>query len=198
MMRIVLALFLGMAMVQAGCEPVPETDDLRRYEDSILQSMAPPRVNDYSLTLRGTVEDTLSGRATFGPVVDGATGTTMMLIRLETGLDFGGGFFVAYPGRQLPPAGTYPITVFPEDSVRTAQPLQGFALGYRRGLLINMRSQEGSITLEEVSDTVVRARFTAELEGTIARPGGRATQGVLSATGEFSARPLGAGFVLGL
>lgn len=197
-MRLVLLLLLALAFVQAGCEPVPETDELRQYEDSILQAMAPPRENDYALTLRGTVEDTLSGRATFGSVVDGATGKTMVLIRLETGLDFGGGFFVAYPGTQLPPAGTYPITVFPEDSVRTAQPLQGFAVGYRRGLLINMRSTEGTITLEEVSDTLVRARFSADLEGTIARPGGRATPGVLSATGEFRARPLGAGFVLGL
>jgi len=197
-MRLVFCFLLGLAMLQAGCEPLPETDELRQYEDSIMQSMAPPRVNDYSLTLRGTVEDTLSGRATFGQVIDGATGTTMMLIRLETGLDFGGGFFVAYPGTTLPAKGTYPITVFPEDSVRTAQPLQGFALGYRRGLLVNMRSTEGTLTLEEVSDVLVRARFTATLEGTIARPGGRATPGVLSASGEFRARPFGAGFVLGL
>ena len=74
----------------------------------------------------------------------------------------------------------------------------GFVIVYRRGLLFDLASTEGTLTLNAVTDTLVAGTFTARLTGTVARAGGRPQQGVLDADGRFEAGGRGAGFILGM
>ena len=74
----------------------------------------------------------------------------------------------------------------------------GWFVVYRRGLLFNLASTEGTVTFEAVSDTLVAGRLDATLEGTGAAQGGLPERGTLTAEGAFRAHSHGAGFILGL
>lgn len=200
-MRLALPLFLAaLAASLPACEPAPTTargDEA--FEDSLLAAQeAEAEGDDYRVVLTGIEPDTLSGRARFGPVIDGPTQRPLVVIRLDTGTDFGGGFFVTHGGERLPGPGTYPIGAPPPDSLRARVAPTGFAIVYRRGLLFDLASTEGSITLTAVTDTLVSGTFTARLTGTVARAGGRPQQGTLDAQGRFEAGGRGAGFILGM
>lgn len=181
-----------------GGGPETVTDELGSADDSLLVHDLKPGEDDYRVELTGLVPDTLSGRATFGPVVDGPTGKRMMVVRLHTGLDFGGGFFVLAPGDGFPGVGTHPISVVPDSlKGKGAQP-SGLWVAYRRGLLFDLVSNAGTVTFTTLTDTLVAGTLDVTLAGTVALPGGSPQQGELTARGTFRAHSEGAGFILGL
>lgn len=193
-----LAVLLAASVPLAACERLPTRDAFGLSpDDSLAVAVEAPEGTDYRLVLRGFLPDTLGGRARFGTVVDGPTGDTMAVVRLDAGLDFGGGVFLCYPARRFPEAGTYPLGAYP-DSLRGKRLPDGWFVVYRRGLLYNMASSEGTLTLTAVTDTLVAGSFTGTLEGTGAAQGGLVQRGTLAMDGDFRAEADGAGFILGL
>lgn len=152
---------------------------------------------DYEVFLLGAMPDTLRGAAYFGQVVDAQSNQTVSVVRMETGFDFGGGFFITYGGEAFPQPGQYSIAPFPADSIRARGLPAGFSVRYRRGLLINLRATGGTFTLETVNDTLIAGRFEADLAGLLALPGGRPREGTLRALGRFEAEAKGAGYIIG-
>ena len=203
-----LPVALVFVAVLTGCEeqlrrltgdaPAAPTGEFGSADDSLLVHDVQPGEDDYRIELSGLVPDTLSGRATFGRVVDGPTGKTMSVVRLRTGLDFGGGFFVLVPADRFPAPGTYPISVVPDSLAATSAQPGGLWVAYRRGLLFDLVSTDGTVTFTTVVDTLVAGRFDVTLAGTVALPGGSPQEGSLTARGSFRAHPEGAGFILGL
>lgn len=207
MLRLLPAVLVSV-LVLAGCgeqlrrlggeEPPGGTGEFGSADDSLLVYDVQPGEDDYRVELTGLVPDTLAGRATFGRVVDGPTGKVMSVVRLRTGLDFGGGFFILAPGDRFPAPGTYPISVVPDSmKAKGAQP-DGIWVAYRRGLLFDLVSTQGTVTLTAVTDTLVSGRLDVTLAGTVALPGGSPQDGELRARGSFRAHDEGAGFILGL
>lgn len=158
---------------------------------------AVPSQTDYEVFLVGAMSDTLRGPAHMGDVVDAQSGETVAVIRLDTGFDFGGGFFLTYGADQLPAPGAYTVEPFPADSIRDAGLPAGFSARYRRGLLINLSATEGTVRLDEVSDTLVTGSFDISLTGLLALPGGEPREGSVRALGEFRAHTTGAGYIIG-
>ncbi len=152
---------------------------------------------DYEVILVGAMPDTLRGPAHAGDVVDAQSGQTVAVIRLDTGFDFGGGFFLTYGDAQLPAPGVYTVEPFPADSIRDAGLPVSFSARYRRGLLINLRATEGTVRLDEVSDSLVAGSFDISLTGLLALPGGAPREGSVRALGEFRAHTTGAGYIIG-
>ncbi len=193
---------LGLAAALGACEQVPEsgtaTPVTGTADDSLLAREADRPQDDYRLVLSGISADTLTGSARFGPVVDGPTGDTMMVIRLNTGLDFGGGFFLLHPSERMPGPGTYPLAPPLPDSLKRKRLPTGFWVAYRRGLIFDLVSTEGQVVLETVTDTMISGRLDVTLDGKVALPGGRVQQGEVKAKGTFRAHAEGAGFILGL
>lgn len=189
---------LAVLPLLAACERLPAMDTFGRApDDSLAAAVEAPEGSDYRLVLRGFLPDTLEGRARFGLAVDGPTGDTMAVVRLDAGFDFGGGVFLCHPGSRWPAAGTYPLAAFP-DSLRGKRLPDGWFVVYRRGLLFNMASTEGTVTLGAVTDTLVSGQINAALDGTGAAQGGLVQRGTLTAEGDFRAEPDGTGFILGL
>ena len=206
MPRLRFILACALLAVATGCEggiggaageaASAVTDAFGSADDSLLAYEVRPGDDDYRVELTGLVPDTLAGRARFGRVVDGPTGKVLSVIRLNTGLDFGGGFFIIAPGDRLPGVGAHAIATVP-DSLKGQQP-NGLWVAYRRGLLIDLVSTGGTVTIESVTDTLVAGTLDVTLAGTIALPGGSPTDGELRARGRFRAHNEGAGFILGL
>lgn len=201
---------LLLLLVAAGCEPLPgqveeETDERSALEDSLVlaeeqaAAEAARRIAeaDYRVSIGGAMADTLSGAASFGPIVDARTGQELIVIRLGTRIDFGGGYFLSYTGTELPEPGRYRISPFPPDSVRSEALPQGWSARYRRGLLVNLRAQEGTLELETVSDTLVTGTFEIDMDGTVAAAGGTPVYGEITSRGDFEARPGLSGFLIG-
>ncbi len=190
----------------SGCEgqlggPGPDaattSDTFGSADDSLLVHEVQPGEDDYRVELTGIVPDTLSGRASFGRVVDGPTRQILSVVRLNTGLDFGGGFFILMPGERFPGVGTHPVATV-ADSLRGRVQPNGLWVAYRRGLLFDLVSTDGTVTFDAVSDTLVSGTVDVTLTGTVALPGGSPTDGVLRARGTFRAHSEGAGFIIGL
>jgi hypothetical protein len=196
-------LLASFLILLSACEQVPESGGTVAVtgtaDDSLLarEEAAGPR-DDYRVVLTGLSPDTLTGRARFGPVVDGPTGQIMTVIRLNTGLDFGGGFFVLFTGNRLPGPGTYPLAPPLPDSLRGKRLPSGFWLAYRRGLIFDLVSTGGQIVIQSRTDTLVTGQFNGTLAGRVALPGGRVQEGEIEAQGTFRAHNEGAGFILGL
>ncbi len=204
-----LALLLLCLFV--GCEPFPDRapaedddptaalDDSLRLAEEEARAQAQQRIADadYRVSIGGAMSDTLSGRATFGPIIDARTGEEVIIVRLETGIDFGGGYFLSYGGTELPGPGRYPITPFPADSVRDQGFHSGWSARYRRGLLVNLRAQGGTVTLESVTDTLLVGTFEIDLVGTVAATGGTPVPGEVSSRGDFKAHNGVGGYIIG-
>ncbi|HYE57963.1 MAG TPA: hypothetical protein VD948_05635, partial [Rhodothermales bacterium] len=191
-----------LLLVLSACERVPEPATVNvtgTADDSLLarEQAAGPR-EDYRVVLTGLAPDTLTGRARFGPVIHGPTGQPMSVIRLNTGLDFGGGFFLLHPGHQLPGPGTYPLAPPLADSLRGKRLPSGFWVAYKRGLVYDLVSTQGEVVIQSKTDTLITGQFNATLAGRVALHGGRVQEGEVQAQGTFRARGEGAGFILGL
>jgi hypothetical protein len=192
----------------AGCEPLPETqdrsqatalDDSLRLAEQEAAAEAQRRFDaaDYRVSIGGAMADTLSGAARFGPMIDARTNKELIVVRLETGIDFGGGYLLSYAGTDLPAPGRYEINPFPPDSVRSDQLHQGWSARYRRGLLVNLRAESGTITLDTVTDTLIAGSFEIDLVGTVAAAGGTPVDGEVTTQGDFRARSGVDGFLIG-
>ena len=166
-------------------------------DDSLLVHEVQPGEDDYRVELTGSVPDTLSGSARFGRVLDGPTQRLLSVVRLNTGLDFGGGFFILMPGERFPGVGAHPVATV-ADSLRGHTQPNGLWVAYRRGLLFDLVSTDGTVTFDIVSDTLVSGSLDVTLTGTVALPGGSPTDGSLRARGSFRAHNDGAGFIIGL
>ncbi len=203
------ALFLLCLL--AACEPFPDQsaeddddqttalDDSLRLAEQEARDQVQQRIADadYRVSIGGAMSDTLSGRATFGPIIDARTEQEIVIVRLETGIDFGGGYFLSYGGTELPGPGRYSITPFPADSVRADGFHQGWSARYRRGMLVNMRAESGTLTLETVSDTLLVGTFDIDLIGTVAATGGTPVPGEVSSRGDFKAHSGIGGYIIG-
>jgi hypothetical protein len=196
-------------LLAAGCEQLPgsaeETVLVDALEDSLALAEEQARAEaaqrladaDYRVSIGGAMADTLSGTATFGPIVDARTEQELIVIRMGTSIDFGGGYFLSYTGSELPSPGRYDVNAFPPDSVRSDQLPQGWSARYRRGLLVNLRAQSGRLDLETVTDTLIAGTFEIDMNGTVAAPGGTPVYGEVSSRGDFEARPGVSGFLIG-
>ncbi len=192
----VQALLLLLALAIAGCEGFSDASEEAARADT-LGVEAQPTNDSYEVILVGSMADTLQGAAHFGKVVDAETGKMVNVIRLETGFDFGGGFFLSYGAESLPPPGQYSVEAFPSDSLQSRVLPEGFSARYRRGLLINLRATGGTLTLDAVTDTLVSGSFDITMEGLLSLPGGNPRQGTTRALGRFEADAAGAGYIIG-
>jgi hypothetical protein len=188
---------LGCALL-GGCGADNSQGNDTGAADSVatVQAQEDEEEFDYRAFLTGAIVDTLEGDASFGWVVSAGTTQQRLLIRLTVPGDFTGGFFINLGDSTLPAPGEYDLTARePEDP---EVQLNEYGIVYRKGLLLNLASTSGTLTLESVTDTLIQGSFNATLFGETRVPAAAALEGEVNANGEFQARPGRIGFILGL
>ncbi|GEM_PF-1152917 len=151
---------------------------------------------DYRVILTGAMSDTLTGDAVFGEVFQVATRSTKWIIELEAGSDFTGGMFITLGDTSLPAPGTYDLTVPAAGDTTAPQPPHHIV--YRRGLILNIASVQGTLTFDVVSDSLIQGSFDALMRGDVPVPGAGVQKGEVRAVGRFAARYGPVGFIIGL
>ena len=151
---------------------------------------------DYEVLLGTPLVDTLRGDARFGLVTDSDTGHNVFVIELQTGFDFAGGFFLVY-GNEGPPApGTHDLVPL-ADSLGGVPPGR-YAILYRQGMLKDLVSREGQLTLSGVTDTLITGTFDVMLQGFLTNGQQRLPNAEVRARGRFQASPGNTGYIIGL
>ncbi len=148
----------------------------------------------YEVVLANAISDTLRGSASFGRVRHPLENTRHLVIRLTSPYDFAGGVVITRRSPDLPEEGTYPLTT---DSTRIASG-EHFVIIYREGMLRDLRSVSGSLTLSTVTDSLIAGRFNATLRGYISEGGRDLEAGEVHAVGRFTAERGMSGYVIGL
>ena len=149
----------------------------------------------YEVILGSAAMDTLRGKASFGQMQDPQTGEDLFVIRLTSSYDFVGGFLIARRKTDLPEPGSFGIASA-ADSL--APPESNFVVLYREGMLRDMRSIDGTLTLTAVSDTLIAGRFNAAMAGYYMDGDRRLSDARLQATGRFRAESGITGYFMGL
>ena len=185
-----IGLFAGLLLI--GC----------RNDESAAEGAAVGEVeaigSDYSfeVVLSNALADTLRGDATFGRMRDPHEGRDYFVIRLASRYDFAGGFVIARPKPELPEPGTFGIAAA-ADTIETAA--EGdFILLFREGMLRDLRSRSGSLTISTVTDTLITGRFDAVLTGYISEGSRELPGSEVRATGRFRAESGVVGYFMGL
>lgn len=156
---------------------------------------SPPEMSAaYEVVLGNAITDTLRGNATFGRVRDPQSDAVQLVIRLRSGFDFAGGVLIARESDELPEEGTYDLE---PDTVRMAAGNQ-FTIVFREGMLRDLRSYSGTLTLSTVTDSLIVGRFDAALRGYISEGTRELESGEVHAVGRFRADRGMAGYVIGL
>lgn len=149
---------------------------------------------EYRVVLGNAITDTLRGSASFGHVLSHSTDSLQFVIRLASGFDFAGGMILTRGSDELPEEGTYDLAA---DSVEEAAG-ERFVLLYHEGMLRDLRSVSGSLTLSSVTDSLIVGEFDAILKGYIAERGRDIESGEVHAVGRFRAKEGIEGYVIGL
>ena len=147
---------------------------------------------EYEVVMANAISDTLRGSATFGRVFNPQENTTQLVIRLRSGFDFAGGVVITRMTTELPEAGTYELS---DDSLAGADQ---FIIVYREGMLRDLRSVSGSLTLSSVTDSLIVGQFNATLRGYISEGSRIIEAGEVHAVGRFQAERGLSGYVIGL
>lgn len=191
---------LTVLLIIAGCEVWSDDGGGSGAEptDSVAVEVgeADAEPPDYRVYLTGAMADTLEGDAVFGEVFQVSTRSTKSIIELEAGSDFTGGMFITLGDTTLPRPGTYDLTVPEKGDTTTPQPQ--YRIIYRRGLILNIASVQGSLTFEAVTDSLIQGTFNALLRGDVPVPGAGVQRGEVRAIGQFVAEHGPVGFVIGL
>lgn len=148
----------------------------------------------YEVVLANAISDTLTGSASFGRVRDPHEEHLQLVIRLRSSFDFAGGVIITRISPDLPEEGTYDLTA---DSAKYAAGEQ-FVIIYREGMLRDLRSTSGSLTLSTVTDTLIAGEFDAMLRGYISEGSRDIQAGEVHAIGRFRAVRGMSGYVIGL
>lgn len=187
-MRLLACCALSAALLVGACgteDPAPPSGDDGESSDVS---------TEYEVVLANAMSDTLRGSATFGRVYSPQTNSTQLVIRLRSSFDFAGGVVISRRSDELPEEGTYDLTA---DSLKIARGDQ-FVIIYREGMLHDLRSVAGSLTLSAVTDTLIVGAFNATLRGRVSG-GSRALEaGEVHAIGRFEAERGLSGYVIGL
>ena len=156
---------------------------------------------DYEVFLSGAITDTLRGNAVFNTVWNPHTGKKRLVIQLETGAGPGAGMYITQDDTTMPSTGTY--TLVPQDDSTDVQEGR-LAISYRQGMLRVLTSRAGSLTIEEVTDSIIAGRFEAEFWGQVVRvdrsPGVLPYRGpqAVDARGSFVAERGRIGYIVGI
>ncbi|MEX1055666.1 MAG: hypothetical protein WED81_06525, partial [Rhodothermales bacterium] len=137
----------------------------------------------------------LRGKASFGQMLDPQTGENLFVIRLASSFDFVGGFLIARRNPDLPAPGSFGIAAA-ADSL--APPENNFIVLYREGMLRDMKSLEGTLTLTTVTDTLIAGRFNAAMAGYFMEGDRRLADARILASGRFRAQRGITGYFMGL
>lgn len=149
---------------------------------------------EYEVVLANAISDTLRGNATFGRVYNPQENTTRLVIRLRSSFDFAGGVVISRKSDELPEEGTYDLK---RDSLKLASGDQ-FVIMFREGMLHDLRSVAGSLTLSSVTDTLIVGEFNATLRGHVSGGRRELEEGEVHALGRFQAERGLSGYVIGL
>ena len=149
---------------------------------------------EYQVVLANAVSDTLSGSATFGAVLHPGRNARQLVIRLRSSYDFAGGVVITRRGTALPEEGTYDLTA---DSAAYAAGDQ-FIIIYREGMLRDLRSVSGTLTIESASDTLIAGSFDAMMRGYVSEGALELLSADVHAVGRFEAEQGMAGYVIGM
>ena len=149
---------------------------------------------EYRVVLANAVSDTLSGNATFGVVLHPERNARQLVIRLRSTFDFAGGVVISRRSMELPEEGTYDLTA---DSAAYAAGDQ-FRIIYREGMLRDLRSYSGTLTIESSSDTLITGSFDAMMRGYVSEGALELRSAEVHAVGRFEAEQGMAGYVIGM
>ncbi len=168
-------------------EVIPASSDNARVESA-----------DFRLILGGSATDTLSGDATYGHVINPRTDRIQLVIKLEVGVDFVGGVFIARGDSLLPEERTYDL-VNTEEAHPDSVPSGAFFVVYQEGLLRQLTSRDGTVSFSHVSDTLISGTLEATLRGHVGTGrGGQIRPGEIRMNGRFDAQRGIVGFIVGL
>ena len=149
---------------------------------------------EYEVVLANAISDTLSGNATFGIVLHPRRNVRQLVIRLRSTFDFAGGVVISRRSTELPEEGTYDLAA---DSAAYAAGDQ-FTIIYREGMLRDLRSFSGTLTIESSSDTLITGSFDAMMRGYVSEGAVELRSADVHAVGRFEAERGMAGYVIGM
>lgn len=191
MMRPSLWFVIAMAVLVSACKaedqpvtPSAETSERRQQEPTAA----------YEVVLANAISDTLTGNASFGRVRNPREERRQLVIRLRSSFDFAGGVIITRMSADLPDEGTHDLAA---DSAKYAAGEQ-FVIIYREGMLRDLRSFSGTLTLSSVTDTLITGEFDAMLRGYISEGSRDLQAGEVHAVGRFRAQRGMSGYVIGL
>lgn len=155
----------------------------------------------YRAVLTGALQDTLSGDAAFGVVVDSETGQRSFIIEMQTPGDLGGSLYLVRRDTVRPQTGTFELV----SAADTAKANNRFALVYREGMRRRLTSSQGQLEITRASDSLLVGTFQAEMRGRIkergAQTGGddqEADTERVHISGDFRAEQGAIGYLFGL
>lgn len=148
----------------------------------------------YRVILANAISDTLTGSASLGRVRNPQEDRIQLVIRLRSSFDFAGGVVITRLSPELPEEGTYDLAA---DSAGYAAG-ERFVIVYREGMLRDLRSVDGTLTLSTVSDSLIVGEFDATLRGYISEGSRDLQEAEVHAVGRFRAERGMSGYVIGI